>query len=50
MTDEELRMRKHKYGQTYYRRHRDACIARAKKWYSEHKEERRLYMLAYNKM
>ena len=37
-----------KYGKTYYQKHREACIERAKSWYNAHKEHRRLYMLAYN--
>ena len=41
-------MRRNKYGKTYYQKHREACIDRAKAWYNAHKEHRRLYMLAYN--
>ena len=48
MTEIERKMRRSKYGKTYYQKHREACIERAKAWYNAHKEYRRLYMLAYN--
>lgn len=48
MTEVERKMRRIKYGKTYYQKHREACIERAKAWYNAHKEYRRLYMLAYN--
>lgn len=47
MTEIERKMRRSKYGKTYYQKHREACIERAKAWYNAHKEHRRLYMLAY---
>ena len=50
MTEEELRLRRQRYQRTYYLRHREACIKRAKDWYNEHKEYRRAYMLTYNKL
>lgn len=48
MIEVERKMRRSKYGKTYYQKHREACIERAKAWYNAHKEYRRLYMLAYN--
>lgn len=50
MTEDELRLHRQRYQRTYYLRHREECIARAKAWYSGHKEQRRQHMLAYNKL
>ncbi len=44
MTEVERKMRRSKYGKTYYQKHREACIERAKAWYNAHKEYRRLYL------
>ena len=46
----ELSLRKSAYNRTYYLRHREDCINRAKAYYATHKEERRLYAHAYNKL
>ena len=32
MTEVERKMRRSKYGKTYYQKHREACIERAKAW------------------
>ena len=50
MTQTELSIRKSAYNRTYYLRHREDCINRAKAYYAAHKEERRLYAQAYNKL
>ena len=50
MTKIELSLRKSAYNRTYYLRHREDCINRAKAYYAAHKEERRLYAHAYNKL
>lgn len=48
MTEVERKMRRSKYGKTYYQKHREACIERAKAWYNAHKEYRRLLRIMVN--
>ena len=42
MTEVERKMHRSKYGKTYYQKHREACIERAKAWIQEQEEKKAL--------
>lgn len=45
---EAFKKRKREYQREWYRKNREKCIAKTKKWQQEHSEEYKEYMRKYN--